>query len=245
MTRFVCSVASLRTIPFFSQFSDTQLAAVLPHVQHRRWEARCRILRAGEPSDGLYLVLSGTLAVVHEDGEGRQFIAATVGPGESFGELGLIEGGPCSANVQSQEACELLFLCRSHVLECLEHSASAAFSLLRSVTARLHEAHRQMERLALHTVYDRVAHVIMDSARAVDGRFVVEVGAERIAAMVGASREMVSRVVGDMIRRDAVRRERRKLIVLDRAALTRDSRRTVVREPAYARGQSAVLTVSA
>ena len=222
MTGFACSAASLRTQPFFAAFSDREIDAVLPHVQHRRYPARARILCAGEVSDGLYLVLSGTAAVLHHDGDGRQFIAAVVGAGELFGELGLIEGEPSSATVQAQDACELLFLGRGHVLQCVEHSAGAALSLLRTVVTRLHEAHRNMERLALHSVYDRVVHVLLDSGRHVDGELVVDVGAERIAATIGASREMVSRVVGEMIRNRAVRRDGRRIVVLDRGALARD-----------------------
>jgi CRP/FNR family cyclic AMP-dependent transcriptional regulator len=222
MTRFACSAASLRTQPFFAAFTDREIDAVLPHVQHRRYAPRTRMLCAGEVSDGLYLVLSGTAAVLHHDGDGRQFIASVVGAGELFGELGLIEGEPSSATVQSQEVCELIFLARAHVLQCVERSAGAALSLLRTVVARLHEAHRKMERLALHSVYDRVAHVLLDSGRYVDGELVVDVGAERIAATIGASREMVSRVVGEMIRKQAVRRDRRRIVVLDRRALERD-----------------------
>ena len=228
MTRFACTAASLRTQPFFADFSDCQIDAVLPHIQHRRYAGRTRILRAGEASDGLYLMLSGSVAVLHHDGEGRHFIAAVIGSGELFGELGLIEGKPSSATVQTQENCELLFLARQHVLDCLERSASAAFSLLRTVVTRLHEAHRKMERLALHSVYDRVAHVLLEAGRWIDGELVVDVGAERIAATIGASREMVSRVVGEMIKKRAVRRERRKLVVLDSDALRsrRESPRT-------------------
>ena len=219
MTHFICSRELLRTLPFFSGLADSDVDAVLPHVQHRAYPARARILRAGENTDGLYVVLSGRVAVLHEDADGRQFIARVIGTGEFFGELGLIEREPCLASVQAQEPCEILFLSRSRVLEFIEHSAGAALALLRTVVKRLHDAHGKMQGLALTTVYQRVARVLLETSRMIDGERRVDVGAERIAAMVGASREMVSRVISEMIRRHAVRRHRRKLIVVDDGAL--------------------------
>lgn len=222
MSDFICSRDLLRNLPFFSGLADSQVDAVLPHVQHRVYPSRSRILRAGESTDGLYVVLTGRVLVLHEDAHGRQFIARIIGSGEFFGELGLIEREPCLASVQAQEPCEILFLARSRVLEFLEQSAGAALAMLRTVVKRLHDAHGKMQGLALATVYERVARVLLETSRMIDGERRVEVGAERIAAMVGASREMVSRVIGEMIRRDTVRRHRRKLIVVDDRALARD-----------------------
>ena len=232
MTQFVCSRTLLSTLPFFSGLADSQVDAVLPHIQHRKYPSRFRILRAGETPDGLYVVLSGRVAVMHEDAQGHQFIARVIGAGEFFGELGLLEREPCTASIQSQEPCEILFLARGRVLEFLEQSAGAALAMLRTVVRRLHEAHGKMQGLALATVYERVARVLIETSRVIDGERRVEVGAERIAAMVGASREMVSRVIGDMIRRHVVRRYRRKLIVVDDSALSRHGLRDSQDRPA-------------
>jgi CRP/FNR family cyclic AMP-dependent transcriptional regulator len=232
VTQFVCSRTLLSTLPFFSGLAEAQVDAVLPYVQYRKYPSRFRILRAGETPDGLYVVLSGRVAVMHEDAQGHQFIARVIGSGEFFGELGLLEREPCTASVQSQEPCEILFLARGRVLEFLEQSAGAALAMLRTVVRRLHEAHGKMQGLALATVYERVARVLLETSRVIDGERRVEVGAERIAAMVGASREMVSRVIGDMIRRHVVRRYRRKLIVVDDSALSRPGIRDSQERPA-------------
>jgi CRP/FNR family cyclic AMP-dependent transcriptional regulator len=236
MTPYVCNAGVLTTMPFFSALTDAEIAAVIPHVQHRRYPARAHILRAGERTDGLYVVLSGRVIVVHDDGDGHRFIPFVLGPGQFCGELGLLEGAPCSVSLQSQEPCELLFLLRARVLEYLKVNVGAALSLLRGVATRLDQAHLKMERLALSTVYDRVAHVLLETAlpSAAHGEFLVSVGAEQIAAMVGASREMVSRVVADMIEKQVVRRHRRKLIVLDRSALGRERTSRRRRNPAPA-----------
>jgi hypothetical protein len=76
-----------------------------------------------------------------------------------------------------------------------------------------------MANLALTDVYGRVAQVLVESGREVDGEWHVDVGSEQIAAMVGASREMVSRVIKCMIEKRLLRRYKRKLIVLERETL--------------------------
>jgi CRP/FNR family transcriptional regulator, cyclic AMP receptor protein len=91
--------------------------------------------------------------------------------------------------------------------------------VLRTVTRRLAEAHQKIGNLALVNVYGRVARVLLEEGHEANGEWLVEPGAEQIAAMVGASREMVSRVVKDMINRGLVRRHKRKLIVIDRPLL--------------------------
>jgi CRP/FNR family cyclic AMP-dependent transcriptional regulator len=220
MVRLACSPSLLRSLAPFSSLSEAEFDAMLPSIQRRKYPARTRILRAGENSDGLYVILSGHVKVLLEDGEGRELIASAIGPNEFFGEAGLVDGGPRAASVQTLEACEVLFVPRKTILDLLQHNADAAVVVLRTVIDRLSDAHRKMASLALFDVYGRVARVLLEMGReASNGEWLVEPGSEQIAAMVGASREMVSRVVKDMIRRGVVRRHKRKLIVLDRKSL--------------------------
>ena len=65
----------------------------------------------------------------------------------------------------------------------------------------------------------RVARLLLDTAHPVAGEWVVDIGAEEIARTVGASREMVSRVVKQMIEAGLLRRDKRKIVVLDRSSL--------------------------
>lgn len=226
MPRFICNPAILKTLPLFSSLPDAQLASLMPCVEHRRYRERAVISRASDEADGLYVILAGRVKLVLDDGEGRELIIATLGAREFFGEIGLISGGPRTSNVESREACEILYVPRPAVLECLRTNPVAALSMLSALAARLGEAQQKLQRIALLDVYGRVAHVLLESGRHADGRWLVEPGAEEIASMVGASREMVSRVLNEMIRKAVVRREKRRLIVLDRTALEERSWRT-------------------
>jgi len=219
MNALTLDPGALRTQSLFSSFTDPQLTWMLSAVKHRSFAPGTSILRNGETPDGLYVMLSGRARIVHEDGQGHALIAGYIGPNEFFGELGLLDSKPCPASIQAVERCELAFVPKKTFLECIHDNASAAVFVLQKALERLSAAHEKMASLALSSVHARVARVLLDSGYDSPGGWRVIPGSEEIAAIVGASREMVSRVLKTMISSGAVRREKRKLVVVDKRAL--------------------------
>ncbi|MGZ5229137.1 MAG: Crp/Fnr family transcriptional regulator [Burkholderiales bacterium] len=225
MTNLAVNTTILKTVPLFSLFSDHELATLFPAIQHRSYPRHSFMLRAGEKTDALYIILSGKAKVVIDDGDGREVTLTTIGPSEFFGEMSLIDEKPRSASVEALEACEILYISKPAFMACLKDNFDAAMLILRNVVARLREADRKIASLALMDVHGRVARLLMDLARDVNGMWVVDTGSEEMARMVGASREMVSRVLKEMRDGGLIRRDKRKIIVLDRASM--DQRGTV------------------
>ena len=221
MAQFTPNLHVLKTVPLFSLFSDRELSALLPALQHRSFARKACILRAGELTDALYILLSGRARVVIDDGDGREVILNVLGPNEFFGEMSLIDERPRSASVEALDACEILYISKSAFMSCLKGNFDAAMLMLKSVVARLREADLKIASLALMDVYGRVARLLMENAREIDGRWIVEPGSEQISRMVGASREMVSRVLKDLREKGLIVRDKRKIIVLDRASMAR------------------------
>ena len=155
-----CSTLSaeiLRTLPLLSLLSDSEITWLLRTAKRRALPRRTTVLRAGEAPDGLYIVISGRVRLVHQDQDGHALIAATFGPGELFGEMGLIDATACPASVVTTEDCDVVFIPRDAAVEFLNTSAAAALGMLRTSLERLCRAHRQMASLALTKVYGRVA----------------------------------------------------------------------------------------
>jgi CRP/FNR family transcriptional regulator, cyclic AMP receptor protein len=221
----------LRHVPPFSLLADDELAALLPLVQRRSYRAGALILRGGDIADGLFASVSGRVTVLVDDGEAHEFIVSERGPRELFGETGLIDDRPSGVTVVSSERCEVLYVPKKRLVECLWRNAAAAMVVLRMALAGLTEAHRKIEELALMTVYERVSRVLLHGAKNVKDEWIVDAGTERIAAMVGASREMVSRVLKQMVEHGILRRHRRLLVVLDRAAIAENARLDVRNRP--------------
>ena len=194
------STLLLRNVPLFSQLPETQLALLSRVVGRKTFPRSTTVISAGDVTDTLYIVLSGRLKVLMSDDEGREVILAILGQGEFFGEMGLIDDAPRSATVIAIEACELLSVSKADFKKCLAENFDIALGVMRGLVKRLRDADRKIGSLALMDVYGRVARLLLEMAEDIDGQKVVtkKLPKQDIAKMIGASREMVSRVMKDL-----------------------------------------------
>jgi CRP/FNR family cyclic AMP-dependent transcriptional regulator len=190
----------LRSVPLFASFSEEPLRMLTTVVTRRSVTRGTIIMAAGDPTDSLYIVLSGRLKVMMSDADGKEVILTILGPGEFFGEMGLIDDAPRSASVIAIEPCELLAITRRDFKKCLAENFEMSMAVMRGLVRRLREADRKIGSLALLDVYGRVARLLLDMAETVDGQKMVtkRLPKQDIAKMIGASREMVSRVMKDL-----------------------------------------------
>src|SRR5690349_8119669 len=115
----VVSPLLLRSVPLFSQLPDDQLLLLTPVLSRKPYPKDSTVIAAREPTDALYIVISGRLKVMMNDKEGREVILAILNQGEFFGEMGLIDQAPRSASVVTIESCELLTMTRADFTKCL------------------------------------------------------------------------------------------------------------------------------
>jgi CRP/FNR family cyclic AMP-dependent transcriptional regulator len=111
--------------------------------------------------------------------------------------MSLIDDEPRSASVITLESCELLSIRQESFRAILNQSTEICLAVMMGLVRRLRSADRKIESLALLDVYGRVARVLLDSSEMIDGERIVRnrLPRQQIAKMVGASREMVSRVM--------------------------------------------------
>jgi len=194
------STAVLKAVPLFASFPEDQLRVLTTVVTRRSAPRSTTIMAGGDATDSLYIVLSGRLKVMMSDSEGKEVILSILGPGEYFGEMGLIDDEPRSASVVTIEACELLSLAKRDFRNRLAENFEMATAVMRGLVRRLREADRKIGSLALLDVYGRVARLLLDMAENVNGEKIVtkRLPKQDIAKMIGASREMVSRVMKDL-----------------------------------------------
>jgi len=206
----------LKSVPLFSAMAHDQLSALANCATLRRYPRSTLILRAGEETDGLYVMLSGRAKVLIPDDEGHEVILAVLAHRDFFGEMGLLDDQPRSASVETLEPCELLRLGKTEFLRSLHDNFELAMRIIRALVKRLREADRQIESLALMDVYGRVARVLLDLSENVDGKRVVGKAPpkQEIARMIGASREMVSRVMKDLQTSGHIRVDKRRIMLL-------------------------------
>jgi len=216
----------LKTVRLFSTLSDEQLRMLQPCLQLRSYARNNLVMRAGEETDALYIILSGRVKVLIPDEEGHEVILAFMGPNEFFGEMGLLDDQPRSASVETVEPCEMLRFSKTGFIACLKDNFDLAMIIIRNLVKRLRDADRSIESLALIDVYGRVARLLLDHAVEIDGLWTVKQAPpkQEMARMIGASREMVSRVMKDLQQRGYIRAEKRKVILLDKVSMSNRAR---------------------
>ena len=194
------SLVVLRNVPLFAELNEAELEKISRVSSRKRVERGAFVVHAGDSTDSLYILLSGRAKVTNTDSDGREIILAWLGQGEFFGEMGLIDGSPRSANVVATETCELLVLSKEAFHRCMQDNFQVAQRLMQILVHRLREADRNIESLALLDVYGRVARLLLELSEEENGRRVVKnkISKQDMARMIGASREMVSKVMRDL-----------------------------------------------
>jgi len=190
----------IRRVPLFSLLTTEQAQSIADSVVKRRFRRGEVIVEQGRKSNALFILLNGRARVLTADQRGREVILAGLQPGNYVGEMSLIDGEPHSATVRAEVQTDMLVLGRNEFSRCLPDSSSLSYAVLRGLVARLRNADRQIESLALLDVYGRVARTLLDMAEDDNGIKIIrgKVSRQDMAKIVGASREMVSRVMKDL-----------------------------------------------
>lgn len=196
------SLDLIRRVPLFAMLTDAQAVTVADGVVKRRFKRGEAVVEQGKKSNALFILLNGRARVMTTDGRGREVILATLRPGDHIGEMSLIDNEPHSATVRAEVQTDVLMLGRNEFARCLPENTSMAYAIMHGLVQRLRHADRKIESLALMDVYGRVARALLEFA-VDDGQGGTPVIREKIsrqdiAKMVGASREMVSRVMKDL-----------------------------------------------
>ncbi|QPF73423.1 Crp/Fnr family transcriptional regulator [Roseateles sp. DAIF2] len=190
----------IRRVPLFSLLTTDQAQSIADSVVKRRFKRGELIVEQGTKSNALFILLNGRARVLTADTRGREVILAVLQPGDYVGEMSLIDNEPHSATVRAEVQTDMLVLGRTEFSRCLPESSSLSYAILRGLVARLRNADRQIESLALLDVYGRVARTLLDMAEDEKGLKIIrgKVSRQDMAKVVGASREMVSRVMKDL-----------------------------------------------
>jgi CRP/FNR family transcriptional regulator, cyclic AMP receptor protein len=163
--------------------------------------ARDRVLiDEGDQSDTLFIILAGRLQAFAEGDNGREIVYATYGAGEYVGEMSL-DGGPRSASVRALEKSTCVMVTRATLRQHLAEHPEFAFELLSKVIGRARAATRLLSILVGHDVYGRL-RLLFESLAEGDPEgprpLREKLTQKEMAARIGCSREMVSRIVKDL-----------------------------------------------
>lgn len=165
----------------------------------RRYAKNTVLVTEGDESTHLYVIHKGTASAYLTNEDGRQVNLNYMHDGEYFGELSLLDGKPRSASVMTITDCEILLLPRAAVLELMQKHPEFSMQLLIELTGRVRDLTDSVKDLALLDVYGRVSSTLeklCDDNKRIHSPKLTH---QDIANMVGSSREMVSRIMKQLL----------------------------------------------
>ena len=166
----------------------------------RSYRKNTIILNEGEPGDSLFVLLQGQVKVYATDENGREITYGTIEEGDYFGEMSL-DGGARSASVMTLEPSLCALVSRAAVQQHLADEPGFALQLVTQVIRRARSATETARQMALMDVYGRVIHTLEGQQGPASMQTPVQlmqITHQQIASRVGASREMVSRLLKDL-----------------------------------------------
>lgn len=200
----------------FSGIQQKEFETLSKNWQKRVFPKSTVILNEGDRSDSFYLIDSGKVKVLLEDDQGKEVVLNVLGAGEYFGEMALIDDETRSATVIAMEDSTLTLISMQDFTRCMKQYPDIAARLLMGLIRRLRNATKKIGSLALMDVCGRVANMLLQLARKKDGLLIVEqkLTHKEIASVVGSSREMVGRIMREMIDSGYISIDRDKRIIL-------------------------------
>jgi CRP/FNR family cyclic AMP-dependent transcriptional regulator len=183
----------------FAHLDERALRELAPHGVARSFPRNALVVTEGDATDSLYVVLSGRVKAVVGDESGKEVVVNTITAGGYFGEL-VLDGGPRSATIMTLEPCRFYVIPRGDVEGLLTRNPAFARDLIYRLIGKVRQLTDAVRDLALKDVYGRFAKFLDENSVEHDGKRVVTEALTQpeIAARIGGSREMVSRIVQDL-----------------------------------------------
>ena len=177
-----------------------ELAQLAEAGKKREYRKGTMLINEGDEGDTLFVILSGRVKVFANDSHDREVTYGVYGPGNYFGEMSL-DGGPRSASVITLEPTVCSVVTKRALREFMLERPEFSFHLLTTVIHRARQATRIARSLALDDVYSRLIDFLGNNSRPQpDGTQLIpeRITHQEIASRIGASREMVSRILKDL-----------------------------------------------
>lgn len=210
----------LASTRLFAGMGSEELGELTAGASERRLAADEFLFFAGDPSEGLFVVITGKTRAVRHGVDGREQVIHEDGPGSTYPEVAVFDDGPYPSSVVAVEDSRLLFIPKKEVRQfCLRHPDAALYAL-RILSGRLRRATGMVEDLSLRDVSQRLSEYVLKEAAKQGsserpGVFELVHSNQEIGELIGTVREVVSRSFAKLQREGWIRKEGRRIEILD------------------------------
>jgi len=206
----------LKNIPLFTDLDEAALDTMLSHSRTLAFRKNTVLMSEGETGECMYVIQSGSVKIYVSDENGNELILFIEGPGSYIGEISLLDDAPRTASAITLEKTRVLVISKSSFMQCIQLNPEIAFRIIRAMTQRLRKSTDNIRGLALKNVYQRLALKLIElSVEEDERRFLPrKYSHQEFASMIGASREMVGKILAELTKGEYIKLDGATLYLL-------------------------------
>lgn len=219
-------VRTLSEFILFAGLDEQTLAGIATHIREHTYDPGQIISFAGEPCDGVHLVVRGVVSIRRLSIEGREYVLDYLGAGECFNLVPVFDGRESLATMEALTHTVTFFIPCDQFLSLVQAHQTVARATLSKLAVRVRYLSETVVDLALHTVRTRLARFLLsriDSAPDTAEPHTTRWTQEEIASHIGTVRDVVGRTLRTFAREGMIRRERGVLVITNREQLEQEA----------------------
>ncbi len=203
----VDAITLLKQVYLFKHLDEPVLNAIATQARDVTFKKNAIVMTEGDVGESMYIIRSGSVKVFVSDTDGKELILYHQDTGSVVGDIALLDDAPRSASVTAMEATTALMISKQRFLDLLREHPDLSIGVIRSLTQRLREATEGSRRLALDNVYQRLTDKLTE-LKVTDSQdqdhLPRKFSHQELGNMIGASREMVGKVMAELIKGEYV-----------------------------------------
>ncbi len=212
-------IQNVQHIDYFKNCTDDELDYIQHYLGEKKYEKSEMIMLQGSVPDYLFFVVSGAVKVYKTSEDGKEQILHITPKGDSFGDIGIFDGGTVPATMMAMTPTTLYYIQKDDLHMILQKFPKVALNALRALAIRVRRDSRLVEELSFTQVINRVAGMLLKYIEW-EAEAGIHLTQQDMANMVGTSREMVNKSIKYMEDRGAIRTTRKGIDILDQELLT-------------------------
>ncbi|TJZ69021.1 Crp/Fnr family transcriptional regulator [Chitiniphilus eburneus] len=208
----------LSQIAIFEGFSDGDLEVVMQAAVKRHLPKGSFLFREGDPAEAMYLQMEGRTRSFTSDNQGKEFVFQIGEPGDVYGEISMIDDEPRSWSVQVEDDSTFIMFSKQDFRTALETYPQLKDKLILNLSRIVRRLSLTMKNLALLDVYGRVRALFEEMAQDYEDHWMIQepLTQQAIADRVGSSREMIARILKELVFGGYVKLENKRIIILQK-----------------------------
>lgn len=204
------AIEILRPVELFQHLNEEQLTLLAEHSREVQFRKNAILMTEGDSGESMYVIQSGLVKVFVSDEDGKELVLYEQGAGAVIGDIALLDDEPRSASVSTLEKTSAIMIGKASFIQCLKESPEMGLGIIRSLTQRLRHATEGSRSLALDNVYRRLADKLQElgvDKTETTSRLEKKYSHQDLGNMIGASREMVGKVMAELVKGEYIQLE--------------------------------------